>query len=94
VIFFILFRFVRCKGNWLVVLKRPRFQSQKYGMPSYNRKLYIAMYACAELFYVLTNVSNKLVFRRFPLRGGSSSTALRAPLVRPMTPMQCSTRLC
>jgi len=30
------------------------------------------MYACAELFWVLTNVSNKFVFRRFPLRGGSS----------------------
>jgi len=28
------------------------------------------MYACAELFCVLTNVKNKFVFRRFPLRGG------------------------
>jgi len=27
------------------------------------------MYARAELFCVLTNVSNKFVFRRFPLRG-------------------------
>jgi len=27
------------------------------------------MYACTELFCVLTNVSNKFVFRRFPLRG-------------------------
>jgi len=27
------------------------------------------MYVCAELFCVLTNVSNKFVFRRFPLRG-------------------------
>ena len=42
-----------------------------------NRNLYIAMYACAELFCVLTNVSNKFVFRRFPLRGGSS------PLIPP-----------
>jgi len=31
------------------------------------------MYECAELFCVLTNVSNKFVFRRFPLRGGGSS---------------------
>jgi len=30
------------------------------------------MYACSELFCVLTNVSNKFVFRGFPLRGGSS----------------------
>jgi len=37
---------------------------------SYNRNLYIAMYACAELFCVLTNVSNKFVFRLFPLKGG------------------------
>ena len=29
------------------------------------------MYACAELFCVLTYVSNKFVFRRFPLRGGA-----------------------
>jgi len=44
---------------------------------------YIAMYACAELFCVLTNVSNKFVFRRFPLKGGGSiplSPSLRAPL--------------
>jgi len=27
------------------------------------------MYACAELFCVLTKVSNKFVFGRFPLRG-------------------------
>jgi len=40
------------------------------------------MYACAELFCVLTNVSNKFVLRRFPLRGGSSplSPHLPAPL--------------
>jgi len=30
------------------------------------------MYACAEVLCVLTNVSNKFVFRRFPLRWGSS----------------------
>jgi len=29
--------------------------------------LCIAIYACAELFCVLTYVSNKFVFRRFPL---------------------------
>jgi len=44
------------------------------------------MYECAELFCVLTNVSNKLfVFRPFPLRGGGSSPLsppLRAPLTR------------
>jgi len=28
------------------------------------------MYVCAELFYVLTNVSNKFVFRQLPLKGG------------------------
>jgi len=28
------------------------------------------MYACAELFCVLTKVRNKFVFRRFLLRGG------------------------
>ena len=39
------------------------------------------MYACAELFCVLTNVSNKFVFRRFPLRGGSSPFI--PPCVRP-----------
>ena len=39
------------------------------------------MYACAELFCVLTNVSNKFVFGRFPLRGGSSP--LSPPCVRP-----------
>ena len=39
------------------------------------------MYACAELFCVLTNVCNKFVFRRFPLRGSLSPSApLRAPL--------------
>ena len=43
------------------------------------------MYACAELFCVLTNVSNKFVLRRFPLRGGRGAIApsalpLRAPL--------------
>ena len=32
----------------------------------------MAMYACAELFCASTNVSNKFVFRRYPLRGGSS----------------------
>jgi len=37
------------------------------------------MYACAELFCALTNVSNKFVFRRFPLRWGSSPP-LRVPL--------------
>jgi len=49
---------------------------------THNQNLYIAMYACAELFCVLTNVSSKFVFRRFPLRGGSSllSPPLRAPL--------------
>ena len=36
VIFFFLFRYVRCKGNWLVVLKHPGFQSQKYGMPDHT----------------------------------------------------------
>jgi len=36
--------------------------------------------ACAELFCALTNVSNKFVFRRFPLRGGSSPLN---PCVRP-----------
>ena len=39
------------------------------------------MYACAELFCVLTNVSNKFVFRRFPLRGGSTPSV--HPCVRP-----------
>jgi len=39
------------------------------------------MHACAELFCVLTNVSNKFVFRRFPLRGGFSP--LSPPCVRP-----------
>jgi len=40
------------------------------------------MYACAELFCVLTNVSNKFVFRRFPLMGGGYRplSPLRAPL--------------
>jgi len=38
------------------------------------------MYACAE-FCVLTNVSNKYVFGRFPLRGGSAAPPLRAPLL-------------
>ena len=41
------------------------------------------MYACAGLFCVLTNVSNKFVFRRFPLMGGGAitpSAPLRAPL--------------
>ena len=33
------------------------------------------MYACAELFCVLTNVSNKFVFRRFPLKGGLAPSA-------------------
>ena len=37
------------------------------------------MYACAELFCVLTNVVNKFVFRRFPLRGGGGSIAPSAP---------------
>jgi len=36
---------------------------------SYNRNLYIAMYACAEMFCVLTNVGNKFVFRQLLLRG-------------------------
>jgi len=40
------------------------------------------MYACAELFCVLTNFSNKFVFKRFPLRGALTPSApLRAPLV-------------
>ena len=39
------------------------------------------MYAYAELFCVLTNVSNKFVFRRFPLKGGSS--LLSPPWLRP-----------
>jgi len=39
------------------------------------------MYACAELFFVLTNVSNKFVFRQLWLRGGISS--LSPPCVRP-----------
>jgi len=40
------------------------------------------MYACAELFCVLTKVRNKFVFRRFLLRGGAlvPSSPLRAPL--------------
>ena len=38
------------------------------------------MYACAELFCVLTNVSKKFVFRRFPLRGEPRSSP---PCVRP-----------
>ena len=42
---------------------------------SCNRNLYIAMYACAELYCVWTNVSNKFVFRRFPLRGGLAPSA-------------------
>ena len=37
------------------------------------------MYACAELFCVSTNVSNKFVFRRFPSRGGFSP--LNSPCV-------------
>jgi len=36
------------------------------------------MYACAQLFCVLTNVSNKFLFRQFPLRG--AIPPLRAPL--------------
>jgi len=42
------------------------------------------MYACAELFCVLTNVSNKFVFGRFPLRGALAPSAppLRAPLIQ------------
>ena len=39
------------------------------------------MYACAELFCVLTNVSNKFVFRRFPLRGALTPSATHC--VRP-----------
>jgi len=40
------------------------------------------MYAWAELFCVSRNVSNKFVFRRFTLRGGSSPLSpLRAPLL-------------
>ena len=39
------------------------------------------MYACAELFCVLTNARNKYVFRRFPLRGALAPSApLRAHL--------------
>jgi len=42
------------------------------------------MYACVELFCVLTNVSNKFVFRRFPLRGFYPlQPPLRAPLIGP-----------
>jgi len=40
------------------------------------------MYECAELFCVLTNVSNKFVFRRFPLRGALAPSA--TPCVRPL----------
>jgi len=41
------------------------------------------MYAYGELFCVLTNVSNKFVFRRFPLRRGAlaPSAPLRTPLI-------------
>jgi len=40
-----------------------------YYTTSYNRNLCIAMYARTELFWVLTNVSKKIVFWQFPSRG-------------------------
>jgi len=42
------------------------------------------MYACVELFCVSTNVSNKFVFRRFPLRRRGGSSPLSPPACAPV----------